>query len=311
MTTRNQPDKSYPFRAARRVRDTIKEHWLSYLLFVPTLIMLLGLIWYPFFRGIFISLHEWPILGQSNWSGLGNYSYLLNWQPFVTSLKATGIFALTTVFQLIVALIAAVVLKHQSRFRNVLNGLFLLPYTLPPVVAGAIWLYLVNPTVGPVMELLLDFGLINNPIYWGSDGQASMAVIMGVTTWTFWPFMFLIIFASIENIPQEYYETAQVYGASRVQQFIKITLPQLKSAILVAISIRTVWNLAKISQPLQLTGGGPGYETSVLAILTYRFGWRQGRLGLAFAVGIILFIITLGFIILFIREFEDESEVAG
>jgi ABC-type sugar transport system permease subunit len=182
---------------------------------------------------------------------------------------------------------------------------------MPPVVTGAIWLYLLSPTVGPVFQLLVDLGLLENAVYWSTQGDMAMAVIMGVLAWTFWPFMFLIILASLENIPEEYYETARVYGANRIQQFVRITLPQLKSAILVAVSIRVVWNLTKISQPLQMTGGGPGYQTSILAVLVYRFGWLQGRLGLAFATGVILLLVTLGFIIIFIREFQRSTEEVG
>jgi len=116
--------------------------------------------------------------------------------------------------------------------------------------------------------------------------------------------MFLIILASRQSIPDEYYESAKVYGAIRFQMFRRITLPQLKSAILVALSPRLVWNLAKVSQPLQLTGGGPGFETSVLAILLYRFAFDNAAMGLSYAIGIILLLITMVFVALFIREFE-------
>jgi ABC-type sugar transport system permease subunit len=104
--------------------------------------------------------------------------------------------------------------------------------------------------------------------------------------------MFLIILASRESIPDEYYETAQVYGSNRVQTFLRITLPQLKSAILVALSIRLVWNLAKVSQAFQLTQGGPGYETSVLGVLLYRFAYSDGQFGMGFAVGMFLLAVT-------------------
>lgn len=296
---------------ASKSRAILEEHWFSYALFLPTLVFLLALIWFPFVRGIYMSFHSWPTLGEPTWEGLSNYSYLFSWGPFITSLKATVIFAFTTVLQLLLAITGALVLKHQKRFKNAINGIFLLPYTMPPVVTGAIWLYLLSPTVGPVFQLLVDLGLLENAVYWSTQGDMAMAVIMGVLAWTFWPFMFLIILASLENIPEEYYETARVYGANRIQQFVRITLPQLKSAILVAVSIRVVWNLTKISQPLQMTGGGPGYQTSILAVLVYRFGWLQGRLGLAFATGVILLLVTLGFIIIFIREFQRSTEEVG
>jgi len=296
---------------ARSYREILEEHWFSYLLFMPTLLFILGLIWFPFVRGIWISFHEWPLLGGKQWVGTGNYQYLFGWEPFITSLRATFIFALTTFVQLVIAIGAALVIKHQKRFKNLINGTFLLPYTMPPVVTGAIWLYLLNPSVGPVFTALTEFGILQEAIYWGNQGVPAMTVVMSIMAWTFWPFMFLIILASLENIPEEHYETARVYGAGRVQQFFKVTLPQLRSAILVAVSIRMVWNLTKVSQPLQLTGGGPGFETSILAVLVYRFGWLRGSLGRAFAVGVILLLVTLGFIVLFIREFERQSEVGA
>jgi len=296
---------------ARSYRETFDEHRFAYLLFMPTLLFIVGLIWLPFLRGVWMSFHAWPLLGGQEWVGLGNYEYLFGWQPFITSLTATLVYAFTTFLQLFTAILAALLLKHQKRFKNLINGTFLLPYTMPPVVTGAIWLYLLNPNVGPVFTALTEFGILDQAIYWATEGTAAMAVVMGVLAWTFWPFMFLIILASLENIPEEHYETARVYGAGRIQQFLKVTLPQLKSAILVAVSIRMVWNLTKISQPLQLTGGGPGYDTSILAILVYRFGWLQGSMGRAFAVGVILLIVTLGFILLFIREFEREAGAGG
>jgi ABC-type sugar transport system permease subunit len=122
--------------------------------------------------------------------------------------------------------------------------------------------------------------------------------------------MFLILVASREAIPGEHYETAQVYGANRVQMFFRITLPQLKSAILVAVSIRVVWNLAKVSQAFQLTQGGPGFETSVLGVLLYRFAYQNGEFGLGFAVGMFLLAVTVVFVGLFIREFEKERKEA-
>jgi ABC-type sugar transport system permease subunit len=119
--------------------------------------------------------------------------------------------------------------------------------------------------------------------------------------------MFIVILASLDNIPDDHYETGNIYGANRLQQFRYITLPQIKSAILIAVSIRIIWNLVKISQPLQMTGGGPGYESSILAILLYRYSWERGAHGLSFAVGAVLVTFTIAFIILFINEFERES----
>jgi len=119
--------------------------------------------------------------------------------------------------------------------------------------------------------------------------------------------MFIILMATLDSIPNEHYETARIYGANRIQCFRYITLPQLKSAIMIVLSLRMIWNLSKISQPLTMTGGGPGFDSSILAILLYRYSWERGAHGLSFAVGAVLVTFTIAFIILFINEFERES----
>jgi ABC-type sugar transport system permease subunit len=292
------------------VWETYEENRFSYLLILPTLAFLVLLMWIPFLRGAWMTFYEWPFGGSPTWIGLDNYTFLLGWEPFYTAVKATLWFSLTTAFQLLVALAAALSVREISRFTKAITGIFLLAYTVPPLVTGTIWAYLLAPDLGPFFTLLTEWGILSETIYWGTDGSASMAVITFVTTWTFWPFMFLILSASLQNIDEELYESARIYGANRLQTFWNVTLPHMKSAILVAVSIRLIWNLTKVSQVLQLTNGGPGYDTSVLAVLLYRFAYGRGQMGVAYTVGLVLFVVTSGFVFVFIREFEKASEEA-
>jgi ABC-type sugar transport system permease subunit len=288
-------------------REILAENWFTYLLILPVLLFLVSLMWIPFFRGIYMSFHSWPFGGQPTWIGLENYTSLFNWDPFFTSLKATAIFSLTTFFQLGVALVAALAVRETRRGKSFVTGAFLLSYTLPPLVTGTIWAYLLHPDLGPLFGYLTKWGLLEETIYWGAQSDLALVAILFVTTWTFWPFMFLILSASLESIPEEMYETARMYGASRTQTFLRVTLPQLKSAILIAVSIRIIWNMTKISQVLQLTNGGPGYDTSVLAVLLYRFSYEQGQMGVSYTIGVILLLVTISFVFVFIREFERTS----
>jgi ABC-type sugar transport system permease subunit len=305
MSTRNIFDVG---NRTERYRDRLSENWFSYLLILPVLVFLIVLMWMPFVQGIYMSFNDWPFGGEPTWTGLANYEFLFGWNPFYTSLKATLIFTLTTVFQLLVAIAAALAVRELRRGKGFVTGMFLISYTVPPLVTGTIWAYMLEPDLGPVFGYLTKWNILNETIYWGSNGDMALGVVMFVTTWTFWPFMFLIISANLESIPEEMYETARMYGANRFQTFLRVTLPQLKSAILVAVSIRLIWNMTKISQVLQLTNGGPGYDTSILAVLLYRFAYGQGRMGVSYAVGIILLLLTIGFVFVFIREFERASE---
>lgn len=294
-----------------RLRTAVEENWFAYLLFVPTLLMLIAVVWVPMLQGVWMSFHEWPFLGEAEWVGLGNYRFLFGWEVFWTSMKVTIIYATVTFIQLAVAIVAALMVVNMEDFKNLVSALFMVPYTMPPVVTGTLWTFILDPNLGPFMEYLLSMGVLDQALYWNNSGEAGLAVIMFAISWTFWPFMFLVILATLESIPDEHYETAKIYGADRIRMFFHVTLPQIKTAVLVAVSIRMVWNLTKVSQPLQLTQGGPGYETSILAILLYRFAWESNEMGLGFAVGMVLLAITVGFIILFIREFERASAQGG
>jgi ABC-type sugar transport system permease subunit len=291
-----------------RIVGAVQDHWFSYLLFLPTLIYLVFLLWIPFFRGVWMSLHEWASGGANpTWVGLDNYIYLLNWDPFYQSLQATLGFGVATFFQLILAVAAACLGANLDKFKAVVSTGLIIPYTMPPVATGTLWVFLLKPNLGPIFTLLTDWGILQDPIYWSTQGDMALLVVTLVNAWTFWPFMFLILFATLVSIPDEYYESARVYGASRWQTFWYVTLPQLKTSIFVVVTLRLVWNLTKVSQPLQMTGGGPGYQTSPLSLLLYRSAFSDGNLGEAFAVGIIFLLLVLAFIVLFIRYFEKSE----
>jgi ABC-type sugar transport system permease subunit len=189
--------------------------------------------------------------------------------------------------------VAALVMNQPFiPFKSLWRGIMIVSYTMPPVVVGGIWLFLLDPGLGMVPHYLMQFGIIDEPIYWFSNGAWARWLITLVAAWTFWPFMFLIILSSLQSIPREYYEVAEIYGANTFQRFVVVTLPRIKTAILIVVMLRLAFNLAKIEQPFTLTGGGPGYDTSVLSILMYRFAFMSGDFGMAFTVGLFLVAFT-------------------
>lgn len=291
---------------SRFVPESSKER-LAYLFLAPLIAFLIFIVWVPFLRGIWMSLHNWPLgFSEPTFVGIENYSNILTADRFFVSLKATVIYGFATVIQLVLAVGAALIVD-KVRFKSLFSGMYLLPYTMPPVATGTLWVFLLKPNLGPVFKFLTNTGILAEPIYWGTNGDSALLVVTLVNGWTFWPFMFLIIYATLVSIPEAYYESARVYGANRWETFRYITLPQLKTSIFVVVTLRLVWNLTKVSQPLQMTGGGPGYQTSPLSLLLYRSAFSDGNLGEAFAVGIIFLLLVFAFIVLFIRYFEKSE----
>lgn len=283
------------FRRGRRAPSAIAEdRWLIIIFLLPTTLFMLLLLWLPFLQGVWMSLHSWPFMGEPAWRGLDNYVDFINADYFWVSIEATLIYSLSTLFQLLVALAAALALKQTFvPWKPVLRGIMLIAYAMPPVVVGAIWLFLLDPGLGMITHYMLAFGITDFPIYWFSQNVWAKWTITLVASWTFWPFMFLIILSSLQSIPQSQYELAEIYGANLWQRFVTVTWPHIQGAILVVVILRLAFNLAKIDQPFQLTGGGPGYETSVLSILMYRFAFMSGDFGMAFTVGMFLVVMTV------------------
>lgn len=294
-----------------RARETLREHGLAYLFVLPTALYLIFLWWVPFIWGLWMSLHSWPLFGETEFIGLDNYVFVLTWDVFYTSLRATVLYGLQTVPQLLLGLLAALIVWDMDRFDGATSVLFLVPYVFPPLIIGTLWRLLLNPNSGPFFAYLIEFGILEDAVYWTSDGDMALAVITFVGTWTFWPVVFLLVIASLRGIPKSHIETAKVYGASRWQRFRRIILPQIQTSLIIALILRIIWNLGKIEQPLQITRGGPGWETSVLGILLYRLAWQRQEMALSFTVGLFLailsFTLVIGLMVLFERQSEGVS----
>jgi len=298
----------YILRFIRNSRETFREHWLAYLFVFPTLLYLVFLWWAPFLWGVRMSFYNWPLFGESTFVGLGNYAELFGWDAFWTSVWATVIYGVQTIPHLIIGTGAALLVWDQDRFAGIISVMFLVPYILPPLITGTLWRHLLSPDLGPIFGYLVNFGILQQPIYWSIKGSTALAAITLIGTWTFWPLVFLLVISSLRGIPSSHIETAKVYGANRWERFRYVTFPQIKTALLIAVILRIIWNLGKIDQPFQITRGEPGFSTSVLGVLLYRIAWVRQEMGLAFAVGIILAIISLAFVIGFMFLFERQSE---
>lgn len=292
-----------------RAKSNLKEYRVAYMFVGPTLLYLVFLVWYPWLQGVVISFYSWPIFGPKEFIGLDNYRHLLTWDAFWISFRATLIYGTQTIGHLVFGTtMALLVWKIRNKtLVGIFSVIFLIPYVVPPLVSGTIFRFVLHPDVGTIQKLALNAGILSEPIYWMSNGELAIIVVTLIGVWTWTPLVFILVFASLESIPKSYYELADIYGANVWERFRYITFPQIKTVLLIVLIIRIIYNLGKVSQPLVILRGGPGYATSIFGILLYRIAWLRGELGLAFAVGIVLGIIALLFVMAFVYKFEKEQ----
>jgi multiple sugar transport system permease protein len=264
---------------------------LAYLLVAPTVAVLVALSIYPLIHAVTLSLQV-TSGGRSHWS-LGNFTRLLSDHFFLAALGHTLFYAACALtLEFFLGLGLAVLMNKQLRGRSLFRGALLVPMMLPTVVAGVVWRLMLNPNFGAVNGTLKGLGVNTAALTWTSSPRLAMLSVIAVDVWQWTPFMFLILLAGLQAIPQEPYEAALIDGSSTWQTFRNVTLPLLKPAILVALLLRTMDLLRVFDQVFILTEGGPGFATETISLYIYRTAFRFSDFGYAAAMSFVLLIVT-------------------
>ena len=262
---------------------------LAYLLIAPTLAVLLALTIYPLFYSIGVSLQT---DSGAHWT-LQNFTRLASDQFFLAALAHTFVYAaIALTIEFLLGLGLALLLNSQIRARNIWRTLLLVPMMLPPVVVGVVWRLMLNSNFGAVNGTLKTFGVNAESLTWTASPKLAMASVIIADVWQWTPFVFLILLAGLQAIPQEPYEAALVDGSTAWQTFRHVTLPLLKPAILIALLLRTMDLLRVFDHIFILTEGGPGFATETLSLYIYRTAFRFSNFGYAAAMSFVLLVIT-------------------
>ncbi len=262
---------------------------LAYLLLLPLILILFILLAYPIASAIWITLQDKTIGMVGRFVGLQNYRDLLFEDPFFWQVVRNGfVFTLGSVFlKLIVGMIMALVLNQPLRWRGLWRGLLLMPWVAPTVVTALSWRWILDLT-GVLNLTLRELGLMRIPIPWLAQYGTALLSLVLVNSWRGFPFFGITLLAGMQAIPQELYEAAEMDGASIWQRFRFVTLPSLRTVILVVTILSVIWTFNDFSIVWLLTGGGPGHATDVFATYTYKLGFITSRLGYGQTVSVIL-----------------------
>ena len=280
-----------------------RELLLPTLFLAPALAVLLSLSIYPLIYSVKISLQQETALGIT-W-GLGNFTRLLSDNFFWTAMGHTFVYAgaaLTGEFLLGLGL--ALLLNNQIRGRGFFRASLLVPMMLPTVVVGVVWRLMLNPNFGAVNGTLKYFGIDTESLTWTASPKLAMLSVIAVDVWQWTPFVFLVLLAGLQAIPQEPYEAALIDGSSRWQTFWHVTLPLLKPSILIVLLLRTMDLLRVFDQIFILTEGGPGFATETISLYIYRAAFRFFDFGYAEAMSFVLLALTNIISALYIKFLE-------
>lgn len=247
---------------------------------------------FPILQVVHLSTREFIIGFRSVYTGLANYREMLADPVFWSGLRVTfELYFLSLTAQLVIGLYIATLLHRALKGSRLLRTVLLSPLAMPPVAVGMMWLILLDPSFGPVNYLLELVGM-NKSLFLASP-RLVVQTLAAIDTWQYTPFVTLILLGGLQALPEEPYEAAEIDGASRAQQFWRITLPLLRPSIITASILRSVDLLRFFDTIYITTQGGPGTASTTLNIYAYRTGFVFFRMGYASTLMITLMALVL------------------
>jgi multiple sugar transport system permease protein len=279
----------------------IPERRLAKLMLTPSMLLIALVAAYPILYAGWLSLHDYSVIdpGLSRWDIGGNYSEALGSDQFWTAFRTTFVFTIASVFlELVIGLSMAMAMHAAFRGQGLLRTVVLVPWAVLTVVTAIMWRTIFEAPLGLVPSILGAINIADDVVWLGQKPYALIVMIIA-DTWKTAPFMALLILAGLQVIPKDLYEAAKVDGASAWQRFVKITLPLLRPAILVALIFRTLDALRIFDLPFVLTKGAQG--TNTLSLYAYQELQQNQIIGLGSALSVLTFLIVMTVSLLYIR----------
>jgi multiple sugar transport system permease protein len=270
----------------RRFGSGIKLKLFAYALVAPVVLLILGLVAYPFLFAIWVSFTDMVIGSAGNFVGFKNFEYLAGTATFWSAIRNTIVIVLVSdVLKLVIGLGLALLVHQSLPGRGIFRSFLMLPWAMPAFVAFLTWRVLYQPIGGGINLILNQTGLYTGTIDWlGTRGTAMTSVIIA-SVWRGFPFWFISLLAALQSVPKELYEAAIVDGANSWQRFWNVTIPSILPVIIVTTLLSSIWTANGFEHVWLLTAGGPSDATMVFPVLAY-FGMQTQRIGEAAAVSV-------------------------
>lgn len=293
-----------PGPSARRRR-------VGWFLVAPAAAILLAVLAWPIADSLLLSFQRVDTGGgefSGTWVGLGNYTALPSDPAFGVAVRNSLYFTAAEVVLVIGLGLAVALLLNTPRGRSpVYRVVLLVPWAIAPVANAVLWKWIYNSNYGILNGILRGIGAIDENVVWLGAPFRALNMLLVADVWKSVPFIALLLFAGLQNIPPVLYRAARLDGARTWQRFRFVTLPMLRSTLLIAVVLQSIWALKVFDLVYVLTKGGPGDGTVLLNFLAYRTSFNFGELGRGAAIANVLFVFMLVLAIAYVRSFRPRS----
>lgn len=275
-------------------------HRLKYLFLLPAVAWVLAFTLYPLLYSLRLSFYNVRLGQQDTFVGLGNFARALSDPNVLNAARVTLIFVVGGVtLQLVLGVLLALLFNRALPARGLLRTVMTLPLFATPIAVGFLFFTIFYEEGGLASRLL------GWRVPWQSHPDWALVSVMLVDTWQWTPFVFIVILAALQSIPEEYYEAARLESASGFDHLRYITLPLLQPTIILVLVLRLAEAFKVFDIPFTLTAGGPGAATQVYSMFVYRTGRRFFDFGYASALAFFMLIAVALIITVFFRQIRQ------
>lgn len=262
---------------------------------VPTLLVYVVFIILPIFIAIGYSFTRYSGIGKARFIGLDNYKRLFHDQLFWKSLQNTAIiFVLASVLLLVLSFLLALLLNNKLKFADTSKALVFSPAIIAPVIVGIIWVYILDPKIGVINNILRSIGAGSLAKQWIGGTVLSPYSMAIIYFWQQLGYLTTIFIAGLKMIPEEVLEAVKVDGANAVQRVFYVIIPMMRSSIstVIVLIITGIFKIFEIVQ--QTTGGGPNHMSETLVTYSYSMTFQSSEYGYGMSIATVTFLISLG-----------------
>lgn len=287
-------------------RPTFKRSLIPYAYISPTAALLLVLMMLPIALVIGYSFFDNVIVNKNpEFVGLGNYVEILTDEVFAQALGNTLYFTFVSVgAHLVLGLSFALLLNTRllsSISKAIFRAIYVMPWLFTVAIIAVLWRLLLNPN-GVINYVIISLGLSDTGIEWLSSRDTALIAVTFINIWAGYPFFMVSLLAGLQGIPRDLYEAATVDGANPIQQFIHVTLPQLKPIIISMAMLDLIWTSQQFALIWMTTGGGPINDTEMLSTFTYKAAFSSYEFSQASASAVIVLLLSMVLAFFYVRH---------
>jgi multiple sugar transport system permease protein len=277
----------------------------GYIFIAPSVIMFFVFLIYPIFSSFYLSFFDWELVKPKIFVGFENFIKLFNDARFINSYKVTIHFTFISVLVImILSFWIAMFFTAKLKFKNVFQSLIFLPVIFTMVAVAVVWRFMFQST-GLLSYIVTIFGLT---IPWLTSSKIAPYSMILVYIWKMTGFYMIMFIAGLLNIPEIYYEAAEIDGAGFWSKLIHITIPQLKNTIILTFVSCVIFTFGAFEQQFVMTEGGPANSTEILGLYIYKEAFKYNKFGYASAISVVYFITLLIFSIIQLRIFKFDEK---